>query len=254
MNVEKYFLENLKKDTTIAKDDILRIAEESGIAIKPRIARVKIIDQLVELGFYNKLFEYFNEFITIPSWEVADFYNISTAKVDKLRAIGTIKETAVKKEFYSRKDKGYFKADTYPLSVLTYDAAELNKAYENAYGGDTYNLRIETKSKDEIPLITNELKKVFKIENEPNVYEHRNGDGLYSYFKIKLFNGSKEEENRYLLKIKELENKNEETKKDYQERIDNILDILKKYLGEDLNLNRFSLEEKLEKLVNKDID
>jgi hypothetical protein len=170
-------------------------------------------------------------------------------KINRLKAIGTIKEEPIEKEFYSQRDKGYFKANTYPLSVLTYDVIKLNEAYEKSYGGDTHELRIETKNKEEVLKLISILEKVFKIEKAPATYEHRNHEGYYSYFKIKTLNYSKEEENRFLVEIRELKNKNEEIKKEYQGRIDKILNVLKTYLGEDLNF--FSLECKLDELVNR---
>lgn len=251
--IKEYFIDLLNtKNSAVSKDDILNLALECGINIKPKLAKSKIIDMLIEHGYYDKLFEYFHEFIMIPSWEVADYYSISTNKINQLKAIGAIKEEPISKEFYSRKNREYFNADTYPLSVLNYDKEKLIEAYNNAYGGNTHELRIETKTKDEVSKLINILKKIFKIEKTPVTYTHRNGDGYYSYFKVKLLNNSKEEENALLAEISRLKAEKEEIKKECQERIDRILDPLKEYLGEDLNI--FNLEFKLDKLVNNEVN
>lgn len=247
--VKEYFLNKLNdRKSPVSKDDILNLALECGLDIKPRIAKIKIIDEIIEQGYYDKLFEYFNEFITIPSWEVADYYNIATNKIKQLKEIGFIKEDPIVKEFYSRTNKEYFDADTYSLSILNYDKEELKKAYDNAYDGNMYNLRIETKTKDEVLELINILERIFKMQKTPSTYEHRNGDGYYSYFKVKLLNNTEEEENLLLAKISKLKAKQEKIQQDCEEQIDKLLNKLKKYLGEDLNI--FNLERKLDRLVN----
>jgi len=247
--VNEYFIEQLKvKNSDISKEDIINVALECELEVKPKIAKIKIIDTLLEHGFLDKLFEYFQEVITIPEWEVADYYNIATNKVQRLKEIGAIHEEPIMKEFYSRSNRDYFNAATYPLSALNYNKDELIQAYNNAFGGDVYSLRIETKTKDEVFELTNRLGKIFKMDKSPATYEHRNADGYYSYFKVKLLNNSKEEENRLISEISELKFKNEKIKKDHQEEIEKVFTILKFYLGDDIN--KYNLGKKLDNLIN----
>lgn len=247
------FIKHLNdKDCTVSKDDLLNLALECGLDLNPKIAMSKIIEAIIEKGYFNRLFDYFVEFILIPSWEVADFYNISSAKLNQLKTIGAIKEQPTSKKFYSRRDKGYFDADVYPLSVLNYDKQELLDAYENAFGGDVYSLRIETKDKLQIEPITNELQKTFKMERVPDIYEHRNEDGFYTYYKVKLLNNSNEESNRFLSEINKLKKEKEDLKKKNDEQIERIFKILREYLGDDVG-DVFSLTVKLQKLTQQQV-
>lgn len=256
LKVKEYFIEQLKsKNSEVSKEDIFNCALEFGLDVKPRMAKDKIIDLLAE-QYFDRFFDYFQEFITIPEWQVADYYKIATNKIGQLKLIGAIKEKSVLKEFYSRSNHEYFNADTYPLSILNYDKEELLNAYEKAYGGDMHSLRIETKTKDEVTELMNVLEKVFKIENAPASYEHRNGDGYYSYFKVKLLNNSTEEENHLLSEISKLKkekqkvkDEKEELRQDYKKQIEKIFTTLEGYLGKDLD--NFNLESRLKKLIKK---
>ena len=253
MKIEEYFIDQLKAPKSdVSKDDILNFASECGLDLKPKMAKAKIIDTIVEHGHYDKLFEYFQEFITIPFWQVADFYKITSQEVKNLKTIGVIKEDPIEKEFYSRSDHDYFYADTYPLSVLNYNAAELKKAYENAFGGEMYSLRIETKTKEQVSELINILEKIFKIETAPQTYEHRNDRGQYSYFKVKPLNNTQEEENKFLAEISKLKKEKEKIKNEYQERIENLFNTLETYLGN--GLNGVNLESRLNKLVNGEVN
>lgn len=252
MKIEQYFIEQLKNSKSdVSKEDILNLASECGLDLKPKTAKAKIIDTLIEHGYYEKLFEYFQEFITIPFWQVADFYKITSQEVKNLNKIGVIKEEPIEKEFYSRTDHDYFYADTYPLSVLNYSADELKHAYENAFGGEMYSLRIETKTQEQVSELINILEKVFKIETAPKTYEHRNERGQYSYFKIKPLNNTQEEENRLLSEISELKKEKKKIELQYQERIEKLFNTLESYLGE--GLNGINLERRLDKLVNNEV-
>lgn len=253
MEVREYFIEQLKATKSdVSKDDILGFASECGLDLKPRTAKTKIIDTLIEHGHYDRLFEYFQEFITIPFWQVADFYKITSQEVKNLKTIGVIKEEPIEKEFYSRSDHDYFYADTYPLSVLNYNAEELKQAYENAFGGEVYSLRIETKTQEQVLELINVLGQIFKVESAPKTYEHRNERGQYSYFKVKLLNNTQEEENRLLSEISKLKNEKKKIESEYQERINKLFSTLETYLGKDLN--GINLERRLENLVNNEVN
>lgn len=222
INIKRYFLKQLKSQRSdVSKEDIINLAKECGIELKnSKIAKEKIIDLIVEHGQYNKLFEYFNEFVKVPSWEVADYYKMTSKEIDSLHYIGVIKEEVEAKEFYSKRNKEYFSALMYPLTVFYYNEEELKKAYNDAYGGDTYALRMETKTDEEVKELISILSKVFKIEKAPATYEHRNERGQYTYLKVKLLNNTEAEGNRFLKEIeklneeiKELEKKNSEYRK-----------------------------------------
>jgi len=135
---------------------------------------------------------------------------------------------------------------------LNYDKQELLNAYENAFGGDVYALRIETKDKLQIEPITNELQKIFKMERVPDIYEHRNEDGFYTYYKVKLLNNSNEESNRFLSEINKLKKEKEDLKKKNDEQIERIFKILREYLGDDVG-DVFSLTVKLQKLTQQQV-
>lgn len=250
MDLAEYFLKQLKSNNSdVSKDDILRVAEECGLEVKQRTAKSKIIDMIVEHGSYEKLYEYFSEFITVPYWEVADFYNMNSNQILKLNSIGVIKEQPIEKELYSRQGKSYYKANTYPISIFNYDEQKLKQAYENAYGGDMYALRLETKTKEEGLRIISLLEKIFKIDYSPASYEHRNGQGMYTYLKVKPLNGTDEEQNRFLKQISDLEGQIVQLKKENQEKINEIYVILEKYIGK--VSNKIVLENKLEGLIEQ---
>ncbi|MFQ9546289.1 MAG: helix-turn-helix domain-containing protein [Clostridium sp.] len=205
-NIKKYFLEQLNKTNDVSKEDIINLAQECGIELKKRISKEKVINLIVEHGYYDKLFEYFNEFVKVPSWEVADYYHMTSKEINSLRYIGVIKEEVEEKGFYSRNNKEYFTAFMYPLTVFDYEEEELKRAYDNAYGGNTYALRIETRTNEEVKQLISILSKVFKIEKAPATYEHRNDRGQYTYLKVKLLNDTEAEENKFLKEIEELNN------------------------------------------------
>ena len=219
-NIKRYFLEQLKKNNDVSKDDIIKLAQECGIELKnSRIAKEKIINLIIDNGFYDKLFNYFNEFVKVPAWEVADYYKMTTKEIDSLQYIGVIKEEVEEKEFYSRSNKEYFTSLMYPLSVFNYKEEELKKAYDDAFKGDTYALRIETKKDAEVKQLISILSKVFKIEQEPTTYEHRNERGQYTYLKVKILNNTQAEGNKFLKEIEELKEEIKQLKKENNEYI-----------------------------------
>ncbi len=237
-NIKRYFLEQLKSQKCdVSKEDIINLAEECGIELKNnRMAKEKIIDLIVEHGQYNKLFEYFNEFVKVPTWEVADYYHMTSNEINSLKYIGVIKEETEEKEFYSRSNKEYFTALMYPLSVFNYKEEELKKAYDNAYGGETYALRLETRKSEELKQLISVLSKIFKIEKAPATYDHRNNRGQYTYLKVKLLNNTEEEGNRFL---KEIDNLKEEIKQLKKENIEYV-----KALNEYKNLSRIEPQKR----------
>lgn len=229
--IESFFIKALQESKVVDKDDIKRVGEETGLEFAKKISKEKVILQIVKEGHLDRLYEAFEEFIYIPSWEVADFYNINTDKVDKLQEIKVIKEEPVLKEFYSRKDKGYYTANTYSISVLqNYTEEELKTAYKQAYEQDGYRTRVEAQTEEEIHNLINELEKNFKISNL-DIYSKRN-EGFYAYFIIKKLNNSRNEENAMLVEIQKLKNeitelrkKNIEEKKEIEQRVYNMFGV-----------------------------
>lgn len=226
--IRDLFIENLKslKKSSVDKEDIIRIAEEYGISFKPREAKAKIVDKIVEAGFYDRLFQDFQEFIYVPVWKVAEYYGFRSEKIDQLRSVGVINVDVKEDSFYSRENRCYVSYNSYPLSVFNYKKEELEKAYNLAYGQKGYKIRIKTTTIEEVEMITNELKKVFVVENNPVSYEHRNEKGYYSYLTAELLNNSEYEGNKLLNKINRLEKRIKELKEKHSKELE---EIQKKY-------------------------
>ncbi|MDK0764234.1 hypothetical protein P5E87_15905, partial [Clostridium perfringens] len=83
-------------------------------------------------------------------------------------------------------------------------------------GQEGFKFRIETNSKDEVEILINELRKLFKIEKTPQIYERRN-ERYNTYFTVKLLNNSEFEQNKFLSEIESLKNKNKETEEYYRD-------------------------------------
>lgn len=219
------YLKNSKNDL-IDKEDIKRLGEEFGLTFAKREAKGKIVDKIIDEGYYERLFEEFSEFIYIPIWEVADYYKMNSDQIDGLNKIGIIKEEYKEEEFYSRNSKGYYKANMYPLSILTYDTEELILAYQRAYNTkNNFRFRIETESKEQVEEIVKILSNVFEICESPSIYEKRN-NGYYSYLVVKKLNNSTEEEKRLTYIIQELKNEIEKVK---EERNKSNMEFISRY-------------------------
>lgn len=216
---KKAFINALKNSSNkeITKDDLQRVGEEKGIEFPKKISRDKIIDLIVEKNF-EFLYEAFEEFLYVPVWEVADYYNLTTEKINKLQELGIIKEQPKEKEFYNKYHKDYYTANTYPLDILdNYTKEELKEAYDNAYGGTGYKIRIETIKEDEVSPIVEELEKVFDIPYKFETYEHRNKDGYYTYLSVKLINDTDIKKDALRLEIDKLNRELKTTKEELRE-------------------------------------
>lgn len=226
--IRDLFIENLKslKNSSVTKEDIIRIAEEYGIDFKSREAKAKIVDKIIESGFYDRLFQEFQEFIYVPVWKVAEYYGFRSDKIDQLRAIGVINTDVKEDSFYSRENRCDVSYNSYPLSVFNYNKEELEKAYNLAYGQKGYKIRIETTTIEEVESLTNELKKIFVIEYSPISYEHRNEKGYYSYLTVEPLNNSEYEGNKFLNEINRLKKEIKKIKDGYSKERE---EIQKKY-------------------------
>lgn len=258
------FLDALKyAKNTVSKEDILRIGEECGIVFSKRISRDNAIDKIAEENF-KMLHEAFKEFLYIPVWNVADHYGLSTEKINKLCELGIIKEQPKEQKFYSRQEREYYTAFTYPLEVLNYDTQYLQSAYEEAYGAKGNRVRLETKSEEEAIELIREIDKIFNVTSSPDIYAHRNQDGYYSYFTIKKLNNSLLEKTAQRLEIDKLNNQIKKLKTEHKEEIGNLKDKVAKELGipkfsigqlisvknrlDKLNQQNNQLKEEIEKL------
>lgn len=183
-----WFLEEIKKNkgyhTEIQKDDIVNFAEELGLEVKKSTAKSKIIDNIISLGFGEKLYDTFQEFLYVPEWTVRELFNLSKEKFNSLVELGVITTTPIIKEFSGR--GGVFNASAYPLSVLEdYTEEQLKEAYNTAYKKNVFRMRIETKTKEEVVDIIELLLHNFEITESPQSYEHNDGSGFYNYFSIR---------------------------------------------------------------------
>lgn len=176
---------------------------------------------------------------------------MTSKEINLLRYIGVIQEEVEEKEFYSRSNKEYFTAFMYPLTVFDYEE-ELKRAYDNAYGGNTYAMRIETRTNEEVKELISILSKVFKIDKAPATYEHRNDRGQYTYLKVKLLNDTEAEENKFLKEIeklnneiKQLEQKNNEYTRELKryKNLDRIEELPKKNARNAGRKPKFNTEE-----------
>lgn len=233
------FLNALKyaKDD-ISKEDIMRIGEERGVIFPKRISRDNVIDKIAEEHF-DSLYEAFSEFLYVPVWEIADFYNMSTEKINKLSELGVIKEEPKEKQFYSKSNKEYFTANTYALEAYDYDVKALLEAYDEAYGNG-YRIRLETNTEEEVAGLVKSFDKIFEVTTSIDTYPHRNQDGYYSYFTIKKLNENSElKKSAQRLEIDKLNEKIKKIKTEHKEEIEE----LKAKVVKELGIERFNTYE-----------
>lgn len=233
MNKEDRFIKALYYSKDVTKDDILRVAEEIGLVVSnKRMAKDKLIREFINQDKFQQLCFNFKEFLYVPVWEVADYYNLNTEEVDKLAELGVIKEEPKEKGFWSQASKSEYTANTYPLEVLdNYTEEQLKEAYAAAYSNVGYNIRIETETREEADALIQEIDKVFEITRKPSYYNRRS-HGLNTYFTVKKLNNSMLEKTRYRLEldkkeqeIKKLKAKHKEEKAEIIKRIGEIMGI-----------------------------
>ncbi|MCD3223825.1 hypothetical protein [Clostridium botulinum] len=217
---KEIFISELNRAKEVTKVDVFNIVKECSLEIKQRTAKLKMIEAIANYNF-NKLFKEFKEFIYIPVWKVGDFYGLNSNEIDELHRIGIIKEVPRQEEFYSKNSRGYYTANTYPIGILNYSKEELHNAYNKAFGQGWFKIRLETENKEQVEKIVKEFKKIFVVENNPDVYERRN-QGFNSYFKIQPLNNSSFEENKLLAEINRLRKTIEELKEKNRNEIKRI--------------------------------
>lgn len=208
-HIEQLFIENLKinigKNKPIAKDDIVRFAQEQGIKVGGKDSIASILERIDDNDLIDKLYNSFVKYIYIPSWKVAKYYNLESYQLEQLKQFNLIEADIKEGSFYSRESKCNVSYDLYPFNTLfKYNSEHLKELYNNTFNKPSYKLRLGTKTKEDVQIIINELEKVFKVGTYES-YENRNKQGYYSYFDIELMNNNEQGTNTLQAKINRLQ-------------------------------------------------
>ncbi|MFR5747072.1 MAG: hypothetical protein ACLUEA_06205 [Romboutsia timonensis] len=208
-HIEQLFIENLKinigKNKPIAKDDIVRFAQEQGIKVGGKDSIASILERIDDNDLIDKLYNSFVEYIYIPSWKVAKYYGLESYQLEQLKQFNLIEADTKEGSFYSRESRCNISYDLYPFDMLfKYNSEQLKDLYNKTFNKPSYKLRLGTKNKEDVQIIINELEKVFKVGTYES-YENRNKQGYYSYFDIELMNNNEQSTNTLQTKINELE-------------------------------------------------
>lgn len=233
MNIkESRFTEALYYSKDVTKDDILRIAEEIGLTVKnKRMAKDKLIKEFINQNKFEQLYINFKEFLYIPCWQVADHFNMNTEEIDRLAELGVIKEAPKEEQYWDKRSRGYYHANTYPLEVLdNYTEEELKLAYDTAYDNKGYNIRIETETKEEADMLICEMDKVFEITRNPKYYDRRT-HGINTYFTIKKPNNSELEKARYRLDVDKKDKEIQKLKSEHKEDKERLIKQIGLFMG-----------------------
>lgn len=207
--IEQLFIENLKinigKNKPIAKDDIVRFAQEQGIKVLGKDSIASILEKIDDNDLIDKLYNAFIEYIYIPSWKVARYYNLESYQLEQLKQSNLIEADTKEGSFYSRESRCNISYDLYPFDTLfKYNSEQLKELYNKTFNKPSYKLRLGTKNKEDVQIIINELEKVFKVGTYES-YENRNKQGYYSYFDIELMNNNERGTNTLQTKINRLQ-------------------------------------------------
>lgn len=208
-HIEQLFIENLKinigKNKPILKDDIVRFAQKQGIKVGSKDSIASILERIDDNDLIDKLYNSFVEYIYIPSWKVAKYYNLESYQLEQLKQFNLIEADTKEGSFYSRESRCNISYDLYPFDMLfKYNSEQLKDLYNKTFNKPTYKIRLGTKTKEDVQIIINELEKVFKVGTYES-YENRNKQGYYSYFDIELMNNNEQGTNTLQAKINRLE-------------------------------------------------
>lgn len=208
-HIEQLFIENLKinigKNKPILKDDIVRFAQKQGIKVGGKDSIASILERIDDNDLIDKLYNSFVEYIYIPSWKVAKYYNLESYQLEQLKQSNLIEADTKEGSFYSRESRCNISYDLYPFDTLfKYNSEQLKELYNKTFNRPTYKLRLGTKNKEDVQIIINELEKVFKVGTYES-YENRNKQGYYSYFDIELMNNNEQGTNTLQAKINRLQ-------------------------------------------------
>ena len=153
-HIEQLFIENLKinigKNKPIAKDDIVRFAQEQGIKVLGKDSIASILEKIDDNDLIDKLYNAFIEYIYIPSWKVARYYNLESYQLEQLKQFNLIEADTKEGSFYSRESRCNISYDLYPFNTLfKYNSEQLKDLYNKTFNRPTYKLRLGTKNKEE---------------------------------------------------------------------------------------------------------
>ena len=230
------FRQQIKYSKEIQKEDIHAFLLDRGIECRATLAKEKMLDLIIDKGFEDDFTREFMEFVRVPSWEVAEHYGLKRQDIDMLYDIGVITEAPKVESFYSRTNKCEVDFRAYPFAILlNYTTEQLNEAYEKAYPKESYALRIETKTEEESTRITERLQNVFVMTKSPQIYEHRAGNGFYTYYHVQIANNSDEQENRFLKEIADLKRQ----VKEKDEQIRELQQSINRSLRQSISDNEF---------------
>ena len=224
--IKKVFINALSmtKNVEIDKKDIIRVGEEYGLVIPHRTSKADVVAKIVNEGYFNKLYDAFSEFLYIPIWEVGDYFKINTDSVLQLAELGVITDIPVEKEFYNRRNKDYYTANTYNIRILeNYEKEDLKEKLRLANSGKGFGIRMFTDTKEEANMLIDELGKIFKLAH-PSIHARRN-EGYHTYANVKVLNNSELEKNTLLEEIKKLKKQLEEDRTEYYNIINKNRDI-----------------------------
>lgn len=183
---KKYFITEISKnkgsDTEVMKDDVVKFALECGLDIKKSTAKATIVEEICK-DHLEKFYNEFHEYFYVPVWIVSEHLNISQNKLNALLEIGALKDYKPTYQEFKGRD-GKFDALVFPISILELNAADLDNIYNKTFRNN-HRVRIETKTTEEVEELITELSKVFEIDKPSSPYEHRSGEGYYTYLSIR---------------------------------------------------------------------
>lgn len=183
---KKYFITEISKnkgsDTEVMKDDIVKFALECGLNIKKSTAKATIVEEICK-DHLEKFYKEFHKYFYVPIWTIAENLRISQNKLNALMEIGALKEYKSTYQEFKGRD-GKFDALVFSIDILELNAADLENLYNKTFRNN-HRVRIETKTTEEVEELVTELSKIFEVDRPSKPYEHRSGEGQYTYLSIR---------------------------------------------------------------------
>lgn len=240
-----FFKAVLNSNKYVEKESVYGFLLDHGIDCKMTLAKKKMLELIKDYGLYEKFFNEYYEYVYVPSWSIGEYFGMESKKIDELAKLGVITEDSRDDTFWSKKNKCEVPYKEYLIEVLlNHTKEELQDAYENAYPTDSYALRVETKTKEEVQNISKLLGKIFLLDKDPASYEHRNEQGYYTYYRVKIKNDTKEMEDRLLAEIVEL--------KEIIRKKDELIEELRENIVPGYNdLNTYHIEKQNQILISE---
>lgn len=178
---KEYVINDLKtnrgSETTVMKEDIIKLATELGLEFKKNIRKEILIDLILENN-EEKFFSKFAEHVAVSQYYVATTYMISYKQLIDLEELGVIEKLS------RTTSKGY---TLYPLSILEYEVDELKEIWNNKYKKDFHRVRIEISRESELEDIIKAFENNFEIQSKKTaIYAQREGNGYYAYLSMRI--------------------------------------------------------------------